>query len=176
MNERFLARYQNRRVVREVVGAGALGGLLAGVAMAIVLMLQSAGAGMGFWFPIHLMSAFYYGEDMVMGGLGPTVVGLVAHALSSVVLGVVFSLFLKSRTPSSDAVAFGLIFGVVVWAIRTYVAIPVWNPILSDRMDLVPGWWFLAHLAFGGLLGTIPSFRQSIERRERDRIAPRIAA
>lgn len=157
---------ENKRIVADVITSGAIAGVLGGIALGLILCLQSAATGMGFFFPIQLASGVFYGDDAILGGVGPTVAGLVIYVVSSVILGCVFALFLRPRTPTTDAVAFGLIFGIVVWALRSYIVLPSFNPTLTDRMNLIPGWWFLGHLAFGAILGSIPTIRQTLARRE----------
>src|SRR5689334_923199 len=123
-----LNQLENRRVVNDMLAGGVIAGLISGVCMLVVLCVHSAAVGMDFWLPVQLMSGIFYGPDAILGGAGPTLTGLFVHFLSSAVLGFIFALLMRPRTPTSDAVAFGLIFGIVVWALRTYLTLPAFNP------------------------------------------------
>lgn len=167
---------ENRRILIDVLISGSIAGLIGGVGMALVLCVQSLATGMGFWFPMQLVSGIFYGDNAILGGAGPTIVGLVVHLIASAFLGFVFALFLRPRTPTTDAVAFGLIYSIILWALRSYVVLPSFNTTLADRVSLIPGWWFLAHLSYGALLGTVPALRQAIARRIAPAGPTRIAA
>lgn len=176
-NPTTINQLENRRILNDMLGGGVIAGLVAGACMAVVLCVHSAAVGMDFWLPIQLMSGVFYGPDAILGGAGPTITGLLVHFVSSAILGFIFALLMRPRTPTSDAVAFGLIFGIVVWALRTYLTLPAFNPTLSDRATLIPGWWFVAHLAFGAGLGSLSNARRSLARRLRVRERPtRVAA
>jgi hypothetical protein len=43
----------------------------------------------------------------------------------------------------------------VVWAVMTYIGLPIVNTTMQARVALMPGWWFFAHLIFGAVTGTI---------------------
>lgn len=167
---------ENKRIVMDVAASGSLVGAMGGLAMALILCLQSFFVGNGFWFPMQLQSGMFYGDNAILGGLGPTAVGLLVHFVSASVLGIVFALFLRPRTPGTDAVAFGLIYGIILWALQSYIWLPAFNPTMGDRVALIPGWWFLSHLAYGAMMGLIPQIRRTMARRLGEPRTPRIAA
>ncbi len=175
-NVASVQQIENRRIMNDMVAAGALAGLISGFCFLLVVCLHSAAVGMDFWLPVQLLSGIFYGPDAILGGTGPTLTGLFVHFVSSAVLGFIFALLMRPKSPTSDAIAFGLIFGIVVWALRTYLTLPAFNPTLSDRATLIPGWWFIAHLVLGASLGSLAAIRQSLARRLKTQIRPSQAA
>lgn len=165
MNSMSINQIENRRIVYDILVSGVLTGVIAGFVMTAILCAHFAVVGLGFWLPVQLFSGMFYGADAILGGTGPTIVGLAMALVASSVAGFIFSLILRPRTPTSDALAFGLIFGIVMWALRTYLVLPAFNQTLSDRVTLIPGWWFFSHLAFGACMGLLPRIRTQFAKR-----------
>jgi hypothetical protein len=148
------------------VASGAWAGSIAALGMALLLVAQSTIAGLGFWLPIQLHSAIFFGSTAILGGAGPTLVGIGLHVVIAMALGIVFSLLLPSRTMTANAVRAGVAYGFLLWIVSTYIAMPLLNPVMSDRMALTPALWFFACIFYGALLGTIPAIRRAYRNRD----------
>lgn len=149
----------------DLIAAGAIAGFLGGACMALLTMILSASAGMGFWHPVELMSGIFYGVDSILGGVGPVITGIIVHAVLTTALGALFGALLPlPQAESSRATGWGLVYGAICWAAITFVALPVLNQTMKDRVDLAPGWWFASFLLFGVVLGATPAIRAAIGR------------
>lgn len=159
---------------KDSITAGIIAGLVAGAAMALLLMLASALGGMGFWHPLELHGAIFYGVDAILGGVGPALTGLVFHMFSCAFFGAVFGALLPidrmptNKRESGKSTGYGILFGVASWAFVTFLALPLLNQTMKDRVDLAPGWWFLSFLVFGPVLGITPVLRRAISHQADD--------
>jgi hypothetical protein len=145
--------------------SGAMAGVIAGSCMALITMLISASAGMGFWHPLALMGAVFYGTGAIFGGLGPVVTGLIVHLIITAGLGAAFgSMLPRSQATTGKSAGWGILFGLASWGLVTYIVLPILNQTMRERIDLAPGWWFFSFLIYGLFLGFTPTIRQSIGR------------
>ncbi len=146
--------------------AGTIAGLLGGAAMALLMMVVSSAAGMGFWHPMEMVGALFYGVDALLGGAGPVVTGVLVHLLCTGAVGALFGALLPPRQATTGlATSWGVVAGVVCWAVDSFLLLPVFNQTMKDRVDLAPGWWFLSFVLMGAVLGATPAIRRSIARR-----------
>lgn len=135
--------------------AGAIAGVIAGIVMAMIAMSRAAFVGMSFWFPVEQIAATFYGVDALLGGGGPIIVGVLIHMVTSAVLGGLAGLFL-AKLSTAGAFGAGLLVGVVIWALMTFLVLPIANEVMRERVALMSGWWFTYHLVFGGMLFLTP--------------------
>lgn len=132
---------------------GALAGLAAGTVMIAAAMIHSMLNGFSFWFPLQQIAALVYGVDALIRGGDATVVGSLVHAIVSVGFGIVFGLSTVRRRSVWVFLLIGIIYGGIVWAVMSYGALPFINPVMSERVALIPGAWLAYHLLFGIVLG-----------------------
>lgn len=145
---------------------GAVTGMLAGVLMAMYAMVHGAMVGIGFWTPVTLIAASLMGLNALVSGVSATALGIVMHMAVSAGFGILFVFLLPRNTGAGAALAAGVGFAVGVWALMTFVALPLVNPVMSARVALMPMSWFINHLFFGAGLGLAPFFlRMSSPRR-----------
>ena len=144
--------------------AGAIAGLISGAAMGLLAMIYSASIGEGFTFPLKEIAATFLGVEAIIGGAGTIILGALIHFAVSAAWGAIFGMVLPRdrdtlRTAADDTAAYGwgLAFGVGVWLVMTFIALPVFNQVMSDRVALYSGMWFINHLLFGVVLGTTPA-------------------
>src|SRR5579864_4003210 len=71
--------------------AGAVAGVSAAIAMGFVAMVVSFSLGMGFWFPLELISGAFVGVKAVLGGPEMALLGLITHLFTGALLGVIFA-------------------------------------------------------------------------------------
>jgi hypothetical protein len=130
-----------------------LAGAVAGMGYGMMEMIIEAVTGQGFWAPLRFIaSVFTLGRDTDPSfSLIPVVVGLMGHMMNSVIVGIIFSLWI-SRVASGTVslAALGMVYAAAIFAVMWYAVLP-----LIDRaMLLVNGPGFLAsHLLYGLVLG-----------------------
>jgi hypothetical protein len=146
---------------REIIGAGVVAGIIGGMLMAMIMMMATAAGGMGLLAPLRLIAATFYGKDAMTGG-GPLIVGLMAHVMSSMVFGVIFTGIAGRRLAALPALMGGVAFGVAIWAVMTFGGLPLLNPMMRGRVAMMPAVWFVAHVAFGMGVGSAPALRRRI--------------
>jgi hypothetical protein len=140
--------------------AGMVAGVIAGLVMALVAMLYSASNGAGFFLPVKNIAAMWWGVEALLGGVGAVVVGVITHVVIAAILGGIFGLF-ASRTGPLTALLIGLAYGIGVWLVMTYIALPLVNEVMLERVLVQPAVWFIYHLIFGSVLFITPFFGQA---------------
>jgi uncharacterized membrane protein (DUF441 family) len=145
-----------------ILRAGVLSGTVAGVIMALVSMLSSSFVGMEFFLPAKLIAATWFGVDALIGGSGIILAGIVTHLVISAAVGAGFAGVTLRNYSVGQAFASGAAYGVFVWAVATFLFLPVMNPTMDTRMALTPGIWFVVHLVYGGVLCLTPVFIRAL--------------
>jgi uncharacterized membrane protein YagU involved in acid resistance len=135
---------------------GLVAGVIAGIAMGMVSMLHAEATGEGFFLPLKLIAAAVYGVDALIGDAGVIVAGMAIHMMNSMIFGLIFSLLVGRRTSGIAALVWGLIYGAAIWALMTFIALPMADPTMRERVPLMPFSWFISHLVFGGMLFLTP--------------------
>lgn len=155
-------------LAREVIQAGALGGLIGGVAMALMATIYDALAGVGFWTPVRAIAATVLGHDASVGA-GPILLGLVIHLAVSIAWGIVFAAITPREMPPAASIAFGLFAGLTILVLMSLVVLPLINP--TARARLMWGSYprslpvlvaFVIHLLYGFGLALVPGLRRRI--------------
>jgi hypothetical protein len=142
-------------LAREIASAGALAGVAGGAAMVFYMMLYSEFWGAGFWLPLRLLAATFFGVDALIGGAGVIIAGLLIQLAVSAALGILYALIPRATTTSFHALLGGIGYGVLVLLVGTFMILPAANPVLRARVALTPMAWFLAHAIFGALMGGV---------------------
>jgi len=137
---------------RQIV-AGAVGGLIGGMAMAMFAMLLAIGRD-GFWSPVRGIASVVFGDSHYGGGFDApsVVVGVAGHMMNSLVLGIVFAvaatlLFRKARPMTVWML--GAMYGLAVWVV---MMLGVVHGLQGSNLlvDALPAWgWAVAHVMFG---------------------------
>lgn len=131
--------------------AGLVGGIAGGIIFGLLMTMEMQ--------PIIEMAI------PGMYGLGPSLItGWAIHMFHSVVLGVVFAVFLRSsgldnllNSNFTVAVA-GLAYGIVLWIALASFVMPVWVGVMTEMGPPVPDWniqSLMGHAVFGIVLGLI---------------------
>lgn len=136
---------------------GAVGGAVAGVAMAMVEMLWAAAAGMGFWFPLKMIASVPLGTMPPEIALSTAIpVGLITHMALSMMFGIAIVGVLRV-VPALRASAFVTVVaastcGLMLWLVNFYVIAPALGRDWFTGADKVQQ--FVAHtFGFGTVLG-----------------------
>jgi hypothetical protein len=147
-----------------IVVVGALGGVLAGMVMALTVMIYGWASGahtawdapMAIWAWVGGLDQFGRPADHI----GAIVLGLGGHLVNSMVAGVVFVALARAVRLRHDlvAVVLGVAYGLVLWVITRYGILPLRasTKVLFTTSMVSPPWvWWLAHGLLGGTLGTV---------------------
>jgi uncharacterized membrane protein YagU involved in acid resistance len=145
--------------------AGVLAGLVAAIGMGILAMVISYSLGEGAWFPFDLITGVFFGVSAVLGGPELAALGVFMHLFTGAVLGMIFAVLVSPLETARQAFWEGVIFGVLVWLVMSYLILPLLNPTMAERVAVVSGWWFLCHVAYGTLLYITPEIHRGFESR-----------
>ena len=148
------------RPAGEVFRAGVLAGIIGGALMAAFSMMYTAAVGAGFWTPLRLIGATFYGVDALVGGSGVLLWGMIVHFMSAIVLGVVFAAIAPRRLTAGPALFGGVIWGLVALVVMTFVVMPIVDRTMLPRVAMMPGMWVAAHVAFGIGVASAPALRR----------------
>lgn len=140
-----------------VIGAGGLGGLIGGVVMGMWSMVILWLTGVGFWAPLNLIAhTFWRGAPLGAGfSWRALVIGLVAHMVVSVLLGLLFAA-LAGLAPArmvSQAMLplWGVLYGLVVLLVNHY---GIWPAIDEAAAEAFTPWVFaVGHALYGQVVG-----------------------
>lgn len=138
-----------------------LAGLIGGAAMMLFLSGAYAAAGLGGWFPANGIATVIPAFQPTPGNLpagsfvaGPSVTGLVIHAVVSGVLGVIFGAFVEgfmekqARSVPWQALA-GLVYATFVWVFLGFGGIYL----AGLQQVFGTATFFFGHLVYGVVLG-----------------------
>jgi hypothetical protein len=136
------------------ISAGIKGGIVGGVVMPVPALLWGLLSRHGLWYPVNLLAG------MVLPGAGRMtvpeleqfhasllLVGLVIHAVLSVVIGLIYGVLLPTLPSVPRPIAWGGLLMPILWAGASYVAMRVVNPALPGKVSWP--WFLLSQLVFG---------------------------
>jgi hypothetical protein len=150
--------------LRRITLVGAIGGMLAGMMMAIVEMLYGwASAAHTFWDAPMAIWAWVGGiEHFGQPGnhVGPIVLGLGGHMMNSMVIGIMFAAILTVLRPRGvlAPVMLGVAYALGLWALMRYAILPLngGEARLFTTSLVSPQWvWWLAHAVLGMTAGLV---------------------
>lgn len=153
--------------VRDVILPGALAGTLGAFAMAVLACAFSGVLHGEPWKPALLVSGLFFREGDAHGVL-PVLIGLFIHFTLAAGLATGFAMLLPRRGTAVAALCLGVLYGMGLWTVMTWLMIPFASPPLSHEAPT--SMLFLLHLAFGAALGTVPAFRDVLTRLDRLRL------
>lgn len=156
-------RGSNQATSKAVVGGGVIAGLISGFFMILVAMIYTAIIDAGFWTPLNLIAATWYGPEAVQGGAWVGITGAITHLVVASIWGVVFASLTPRIQSAGKAFGWGLLYGIAVWAVMSFIFLPLVNPTMSQATANMSGWWFFFHLVYGGSLGLTPAAERSVE-------------
>lgn len=156
---------------------GAVAGVVASLVMAGYAMIASATyQHHGFFTPLfHIASVFVAPSDLMMSvqhaatgdtfyfAAGPAVLGAVIHMMTGALYGAVFAvLIVAARLRGPSVVAAGGVWGFVVFAISTWIGLPLAASIFNSgdqitHMARMVGYptFITEHVLFGLALGVL---------------------
>lgn len=144
--------------IPEIPGlGGAIAGLVGGAAMAVIAAIISASIGGDIWLEAKQIATMVYGPEVAtMSGfvVGPVIVGTLIHFLFSMLFGSLYSLLtrrlLQLPTDFGTPILSGLIYGMMVWMLAYFIALPAMGSVL---MQTYAPAFIVQHLVYGVVLG-----------------------
>jgi RNA polymerase sigma-70 factor, ECF subfamily len=141
------------------VQAGAIAGLIGGLAMLIAGLLLSLASGQSIWLPLRCIAALVLGAAAMANtgsSLAPVAIGAAIHLLTALVFSILFRLVCQwiGHPPTRAGVPLlvGLAYGLLLWLIAIVCIVPRLDTWLAE---IAPLSFFLQHLVYGGVLGLI---------------------
>ena len=139
--------------------SGIKGGILGGIAMAIVACVYGVIAHRSIWYPINLLAAAAVpslaradlAQLTAFNGTG-FIVGLISHGVLSILVGVLFAVLLP-MLPSRRAAFWGSFISPVLWSALIWATLRLINPALNARIDWI--WFIASQIAFGMTTGYV---------------------
>lgn len=149
----------------EIVLAGGVAGVLAGIGMAVFLMVYAGATGFGVFTPLKLLGATFFRHDaLTHPGLAVVFWGLVLHLAVSAAIGTLYAALVKPGMDPMPAVAGGIVFALGVWLVMTFLVLPLVDPPMrAAAPDMAMG-WFGAHVVYGAVVGVAQQLRELIGR------------
>lgn len=139
------------------ISAGIKGGLVGGVAMALMAMFYGIVSHGSIWYPINLLGAVVYAQIDVTAKameafhLDLLLVAIALHVTTCVLVGLLYGTLLPMlpRRP----ILLGGLFAPLVWTGLLHSVLNIVDPVLNDHINW---WWFLAsQIAFGLVAGMV---------------------
>jgi hypothetical protein len=140
--------------------AGITGGLVGGVAMAVVALLYGLLAHGSLWYPINLLAgiaipgmAHLSSAELGAFSLSALVIATLAHGVISLLTGLLYAVLLPMMPRRH--MLWGGVIAPLLWTGLIWAVLGVVNPVLNARID----WpWFIAsQIAFGLAAGLVIS-------------------
>ena len=147
--------------------SGIKGGILGGIAMAIVACLYGVIAYRSIWYPINLLAAAAVpslaradlAQLTAFNGTG-FIVGLISHGILSILVGLLFAVLLP-MLPSRRAAFWGSLISPLLWSALIWATLRLINPALNARIDWI--WFIASQIAFGMTTGYVVHHSKMVE-------------
>jgi len=147
--------------------SGIKGGIVGGVAMAIVACVYGVVAHRSIWYPINLLAAAAVpslaradlAQLTAFNGTG-FIVGLISHGVLSILVGLLFAVLLP-MLPSRRAAFWGSFISPLLWSALIWATLRLINPALNARIDWI--WFIASQIAFGMTTGYVVHHTKMVE-------------
>jgi hypothetical protein len=147
------------------LSAGIKGGIVGGVAMAIIALLYGLLFQQSIWYPINLLSAaamprMASADTATLRAFSGTALalGFIAHGVISVLAGLLYALILP-MLPRRHMLWGGLV-APLLWTGLIWALLGVINPALNARVDWT--WFIASQIAFGLAAGFVVARAQPV--------------
>lgn len=134
-------------------------GLIASMVMGMwEMVVEQVAGGNGFWAPITYIAATVLRDYQQVGtpvsfAALPVALGVMAHMMNSVILGIALALILRRLHPSlQGSIGLGAGFGVAVMLLMWFLVLPLADPVM---LRLNPVSFLVAHMMWGAALGLL---------------------
>jgi len=165
------------------VAAGLVGGVIASLVMAMFAMIAALTyQGAGFFTPLYHIASVVLAPSTMMTSMqqamsgsafylstGPALVGALVHLMVGAMYGVIFAVLARLlKLSGARLVLAGLVWGLVVFAISSWIALPLTAAVLAsgDQISGMAGMvgypiFIVEHLLFGLVLGLVLKMRRT---------------
>ncbi len=147
--------------------SGLKGGIVGGVAMAIVASAYGLIAHGSIWYPINLLAAAAIpslaqadAAQLETFNGAAFIVALVSHGLISLLVGLLFAVLLP-MLPSRRAAFWGSLMAPLLWTALVWATLRLVNPLLDARIDWL--WFIASQIVFGMTTGYIIHHTGTVE-------------
>jgi hypothetical protein len=139
--------------------SGVKGGIVGGIAMAIVACIYGVIAYHSIWYPINLLAAAAVpslaqadlAQLTAFNGVG-FLVALISHGVFSVLVGLLFAVLLP-MLPTRRAAFWSSFISPLMWSALIWATLRLINPALNARIDWI--WFIASQVAFGMTTGYV---------------------
>jgi hypothetical protein len=147
--------------------SGIKGGIVGGIAMAIVACLYGVIAHRSIWYPINLLAAAAM-PSLAQADLAQLtafngtafIVALISHGILSILVGLLFAVLLP-MLPSRRAAFWGSLISPLLWSALIWATLRLINPALNARIDWI--WFIASQVAFGLTTGYMVHHSKMVE-------------
>ena len=147
--------------------SGLKGGLVGGVAMAVVASAYGLIAHGSIWYPINLLAAAAIpslaqadvAQLEAFNGVA-FIVALISHGVISLLVGLLFAVLLP-MLPSRRAAFWGSLMAPLLWTALVWATLRLVNPLLDARIDWL--WFIASQTVFGMTAGYIIHHTGTVE-------------
>jgi hypothetical protein len=84
--------------------------------------------------PLKALGALVYGVESLVAGPTAMLVGALIQLGFSIVLGILFALFVSPRTSTMTALFGGIAVGIAIWVAMDLFVLPFTNPTMAARI------------------------------------------
>ena len=147
--------------------SGLKGGIVGGVAMAVVACAYGLIAHGSIWYPINLLAGAAM-PSLAQAGVAQLkafngtafIMALVIHGIVSLLVGLLFAVLLP-MLPSRRAAFWGSLISPLMWTALVWATLRFINPVLDARIDWL--WFIASQIAFGMTTGYIIHHSRTVE-------------
>jgi uncharacterized membrane protein YagU involved in acid resistance len=133
------------------ISAGVKGGLLGGLVMPLPALAYGVLSGHGIWYPVNLLAGMVLPglADMDLEKLDLTlfVVGVLIHAVNSIVFGLIYGVLLPTLPEIPQPLAWGGLLMPLLWTAVSFSVMRSVNPVLARGVSWE--WFILSQFLFG---------------------------
>jgi hypothetical protein len=122
------------------------------------MMTYASVTGAGVTMPLKALGALVYGVESLVAGPTAMLVGALIQLGFSIVLAILFALFVSRGTSTLAALFAGIAVGIAIWLAMVLFVLPFANQTMLARIALMPSAYFIAHLLYGVGLAMTPAF------------------
>jgi hypothetical protein len=138
--------------------AGVNGGIVGGIAMAVVALAYGVGVQRSLWYPINLLSAVALPgmaratvAELRAFDLSALTIGVIVHGVISVLVGLLYAVILP-MLPGRHLL-WGGVIAPLLWTGLVWALLGVVNPTLGAHVDWP--WFIVSQIAFGLAAGLV---------------------
>ncbi|HET9784057.1 MAG TPA: hypothetical protein VFP94_03750 [Terriglobales bacterium] len=155
-------RVRSRQAAGAVLGGGAIAGVIAGAVTLAVGMTWSSGMGLGAELIPHAMAGVVNGPLALLGGWGALLGGWSLTLAGGAILGLIYAAIGWRVRSYGTALLYGILAGILVWAVLDRWLLPAWNPVLAAYTPLLGASWFWLHVLYGVVLSLSVPLRRGL--------------